>query len=210
MSEWVALGNMFPRVFIAASSKAIQIMIINVVFHTLQLMHLKAVKNKRLEMFHRVKPQITVSVCTWRDSDRRPASITSPAAAPGCWCSSRWPAGRSRRWKGCTSGSLHSTPCSRPYACDPVRTFKRVVSEEAAGKHSCMSAVVGPYHSVASWKSGQPHSAHVKQPDLSIVVWQCDDPLVGRDAYPETFESDCKRDRLYTTLWVSSWQKLEL
>lgn len=41
------------------------------------------------------------------------------------------------------------------------------------------------YHSVAAGKSGQPHSAHVKQSDLSIVVWQSDDPLVGRDAYPE-------------------------
>lgn len=39
-------------------------------------------------------------------------------------------------------------------------------------------------HSVAAWKSGQPHSAHVKQSHLSIVVWQSDDPLVGRDAYP--------------------------
>ncbi len=42
-----------------------------------------------------------------------------------------------------------------------------------------------PYHSVAAWKPGQPHSAHVKQADLSIVVRQSDDPLVGRDAYPE-------------------------
>lgn len=39
-------------------------------------------------------------------------------------------------------------------------------------------------HSVAAWKPGQPNSAHVKQSDLSIVVWQSNDPLVGRDAYP--------------------------
>lgn len=39
-------------------------------------------------------------------------------------------------------------------------------------------------HSVAAWKSGQPHSTHIKQSDLSIVVWQSDDLLVGRDAYP--------------------------
>lgn len=42
-----------------------------------------------------------------------------------------------------------------------------------------------PYHSVAARKSGQPHSVQVKQSDLSIVMWQSDDPLVGRDAYPK-------------------------
>lgn len=41
------------------------------------------------------------------------------------------------------------------------------------------------YHSVAARKPGQPHPVHVKQSDLTIVVWQSDDPLVGRDAYPE-------------------------
>lgn len=39
-------------------------------------------------------------------------------------------------------------------------------------------------HPVAARKSGQPHSVHVEQSDLSIVVWQSDDPLVSRDADP--------------------------
>lgn len=39
-------------------------------------------------------------------------------------------------------------------------------------------------HSVAAWQPGQPHAAHVEQTDLSVVVWQRDDPLVGRDADP--------------------------
>lgn len=48
-----------------------------------------------------------------------------------------------------------------------------------------LSGLFWSYHSVAAWKSGQPHPAHVKQAYLSIVVWQSNDLLVGRDADPE-------------------------
>lgn len=48
--------------------------------------------------------------------------VTSPAAGQGCWCSSRWLAGQSRRWTGYTTGSLRSTPCSTPSAGDPAQT----------------------------------------------------------------------------------------
>lgn len=39
-------------------------------------------------------------------------------------------------------------------------------------------------HPVAARKSGQPHSAHIEQSHLSIVVRQSNDPVVGRHAYP--------------------------
>lgn len=116
--------------------------------------------------------------------------VTSPAAGRGCWCSSRWLAGRSRRWRGCMTGSLRSMLCSTPCACDPARTHKVYYYYYFFFlrcwliKHYHL-----PYHSVAARQSGQPHSAHVEQSHLPIVVWQSDDPLVGRDAYPE--RADC-------------------
>lgn len=57
---------------------------------------------------------------------------------------------------------------------------------------SFLGQSVGSHHSVAAWQPGQPHSAHVEQSDLPIVMWKSDDPLVGRDADPEradTWES---------------------
>lgn len=50
------------------------------------------------------------------------SGVTSPAAGPGCWCSSRSPVGRSRMWTGCTTGSLHSTLYNTPFACGPAHT----------------------------------------------------------------------------------------
>lgn len=44
------------------------------------------------------------------------------------------------------------------------------------------------HHPVAAREPGQPHAAHVEQSHLSVVVRQSDDPLVGRDADPETAE----------------------
>ena len=79
--------------------------------------------------------------------------------------------------------------------CPCKHMFKKLVSIMLIDQPCTSTLCSHSYHSVAARKSGQPHSAHVKQSDLSIVVWQSDDPLVGRDAYPERsdhahFESD--------------------
>lgn len=46
-------------------------------------------------------------------------AVTSPAAARQCWCSSRWPVDRSRRWTGCTKCCPHTRRSSRPSAGGP-------------------------------------------------------------------------------------------
>lgn len=65
--------------------------------------------------------------------------VISPAAGRGCWCSSRWPAGRTRRWTGCRRSCLHTRQSSTPCGGDPEprqtqQLFSTFVLELAQGR----------------------------------------------------------------------------
>lgn len=61
---------------------------------------------------------------TWRQGNghHEGRRLTSPAAVRECWCSSRWLAGQSRRWTGCSRGYPRSRPSSTPSDGGPVGT----------------------------------------------------------------------------------------